>query len=411
MGRQGDLALVRELGCQVAEVAAKPIQAERRRLWKALNAKRPERPMVMIDQIPWHEMNVEDELTLRCEDPFLRSVENTLRQTLYRDRHMAADFFVEDHVDVPRALTHTGWGLEIDEDVAVTDAHNDIVGHLYHDQLAEPGDVAKIQAPRFSEDVEESQRREALTHEALDGVLGVRMQGHLPWVPAWDLISQWRGPEAVYVDLAERPDHLHAIMKRTMDAAMEMLDGLEAGGFLDHPAPWVHCTGAFTDELPKEGFSPARPRAKDTWTFGMAQVFSAVSPAMHREFEMEHVREWYARFGLVYYGCCEPLDDRVDLIHLIPNVRKVSMSPFVDVRRGAEAIGKDFVYSRKPPPAFLAPNAYDLDVVERDLRETIAACRDNGCALELILKDISTVRYEPTRLWEWERLAMRLVQG
>ena len=42
--------------------------------------------------------------------------------------------------------------------------------------------------------------------------------------------------------------------------------------------------------------------------------------------------------------------------------------------------------------------------------EAIAqAARDNGLGLELILKDISTVRYEPQRLWTWSRIALEEV--
>ena len=44
-------------------------------LWRKLNGLKPERPMVMIDQVCWNEMNVDDELTLRCEDPECRGYE------------------------------------------------------------------------------------------------------------------------------------------------------------------------------------------------------------------------------------------------------------------------------------------------------------------------------------------------
>jgi hypothetical protein len=47
--------------------------------------------------------------------------------------------------------------------------------------------------------------------------------------------------------------------------------------------------------------------------------------------------------------------------------------------------------------------------VEQDLRDTRDACARHGCPVEFILKDISTVRYEPQRLWEWADLAMRVV--
>ena len=32
------------------------------------------------------------------------------------------------------------------------------------------------------------------------------------------------------------------------------------------------------------------------------------------------------------------------------------------------------------------------------------------CHVELIMKDISTVRYQPQRLWEWAAIAMEVAQ-
>jgi len=40
----------------------------------------------------------------------------------------------------------------------------------------------------------------------------------------------------------------------------------------------------------------------------------------------------------------------------------------------------------------------------------VDTCARHGCPVELILKDISTVRYEPQRLWEWEDIARRVVE-
>ena len=36
------------------------------------------------------------------------------------------------------------------------------------------------------------------------------------------------------------------------------------------------------------------------------------------------------------------------------------------------------------------------------------ACRRNNCPLEYILKDVSTVRYEPQRLFDWAKIAMEV---
>jgi hypothetical protein len=142
----------------------------------------------------------------------------------------------------------------------------------------------------------------------------------------------------------------------------------------------------------------------------MAQIFTTVSPAMHNEFEIEYSIPWYKRFGLGYYGCCEPLHLKIDIVRRLPNVRKISISPWADVEVATAAIAGDYVVSRKPSPALLAPDTWNPGNVEADLKDTLDKCRRHGCPVEFILKDISTVRYQPQRLWEWARIASRLVR-
>jgi hypothetical protein len=208
-------------------------------------------------------------------------------------------------------------------------------------------------------------------------------------------------------DLIDRPRFMHKIMARLTEASLILLDRLEARGLLGWGQSTIHCSGAYTDELPGPGFDPGRPRAADIWTCGMAQIFASVSPAMHAEFEIEYAAGWYSRFGLAYYGCCEPLHAKVDLVRRLPRVRKISMSPWAEVEAGAEAIGGDYVYSSKPSPALLAGPAWEPEAVKSELARSLAACRRYGCPLELILKDVSTVGYRPERLWEWSELAAR----
>jgi hypothetical protein len=403
--------ILRELGKQVAEIAALPVQQETIRLWKALNGLRPERPMVIIDQIPWNEMEVDGELTLRTEDPFCQELERDLRRTLYAWRHMRADMVVEPVVVVPKAIIGADFGIGVEEERVVTDPANDIVGHLYLDQLQTEDDLEKIRLPDARLDVEETARREALAHDIFDGVLAVEMRGLTPTFAAWDRIVQWHGAEQTLLDLAVRPDFMHQIITRLTEVSLALLDQAEERGLLAARMSRIHCTGAYSDELPAPGFDPRRPRGRDLWTYGMAQIFSSVSPAMHQEFDLAYAVRWYARFGLVYYGCCEPLHTKLGLVTKIPNLRKISISPWAHVERSAEQIGRDFVFSRKPSPALLAVDSWEPEAVEADLRCTVDACARHGCPVELILKDISTVRYRPQRLWEWEKIARRVVGG
>ncbi len=406
-----DVTVVRELAAQVAEIAALPVQEEKRELWCRLNGLRPVRPMVMIDQVCWNEMNIGDELILRCEDEECRGYEDFLRRTLFQWRHFPVDMVVEPFVRVHKAIRNTGFGVGAREDIAVTDPTNPVVGHRFINQFQTDEDLERIQTPRISHDPAETDRRLAVAHELFDGVLDIRSEGVDPYLSLWDPISTWMSVEGALWGLVDRPEYMHALVGRVTDGYAAMLDQLEEQGLLCGPQSTIHCTGAYTDELPGPGYDPARPRTKDLWTFGLAQMFSTVSPAHFREFEVDYVSRLCERFGLVYYGCCDPLDRKMAEVRMIPNVRKVSMSAWVDEERGAAEIGRDYVYSRKPSPAVLATDAFDAEHAREDLVATREVCKRHGCPLEIILKDISTVRYDPQRLSDWARIAMDVVAG
>lgn len=408
---QADVDILRALAAQVAEIAALPVQAEKRRLWRQLNARNPTRPMVMIDQVCWNEMNVDDELTLRCADPELRGYEETLRRTLFQWRHFPVDMIVEDFIRVPKAITNTGFGVEPDEKIVVTDAENDVVSHGYALQFHTLDDLEKVRTPHVSHDPVETIRRLDVAHEVFSGLLAVRPAGLDPYLGIWDPITTWMGMQNALYALIDKPDLMHGLARRLRDGYLSLLDQLEAQGLLCEPQTLIHCTGAYTDELPAPGYDPARPRTKDIWMFGLAQMFSVVSPRMFQDYEVAYSSPICARFGLVYYGCCDPLDQKMDQVRQIPNVRKVSMSPWANQARGAAAIGQDYVFSRKPSPAMLAYDAFDPAAVRADLTATRDLCAASRSPLELILKDISTVRYEPERLFQWAKIAMEVVGG
>ncbi len=411
MPRREDIEIVRTLAAEIADVASLPAQDEKRRLWRALNSLKPERPMVMIDQVCWNEMNIGDELHLRCTDPELRGYEDWLRRTLYQRRHFPVDMVVEPFVRVPKAIRNSGVGIRVAEETAVTDPTNSVVGHMFMNQFETEEDLEKIKTPVVGHDEAETERRMAVAHELFDGLLSIRADGADLNLSLWDPISTWMGVQNALMTLADRPEYMHRLVARLTDGYMSMIDQLEDQGLLCGQQSLIHCTGAWTDELPAEGYCAEKPRTKDLWGMGLAQMFSTVSPRMFNEFEVEYASKILERYGLVYYGCCDPLDGKMREVRMIPNVRKVSMSPWVNQDRGAERIGSDFVFSRKPNPALLAWDNFNLDVVREELQLTRDACKRHGCPLEFILKDISTVRYEPKRLFEWARIAMEIAEA
>ena len=406
-----DVAVLRGLAARVAEIAALPAQQATISLWKATNALRPVRPMVMSDRIPWHEMNIDDELTLRTADAFARELETELRRTLYQWAHMRADMVVRPLVQVAKVIVDDGLGAGKVEETLAQDAENEIVAHRYIDQIADEVDERKIRVPTVRLDAAATTQREAKAHEALDGILEVQMQGIVPSYKLWDQVVEMCNAELVLFDLADRPEHMMAIAVAWSAAWQAYLDILERDGLLGFDQTYIDCAGAFTDELPADGFDAGKPMAKDLWTCGNAQIFGSLSRAMTGEFELPFAAQWYARFGLGYYGCCDPLHNKIDLVRRIPNIRKISGSPWANLPKIAEQTGGDFVLSCKPNPAPLALDAWDVEPPLADVRRSIEVAAGTGRPVELILKDISTVRRQPQRLWDWERRVMEIVRG
>jgi len=366
--------------------------------------------MVMIDQICWNEMDFDGSLSLRCEDPELQGYERDLRQKRYQWYHFPVDMVIEPYLKVAMDIRNTGYGVSGLEETLSTDPSNTVVSHRYIDVLKDDGDLEKITVPSVSLNAEETSRRLEVAHDLFDGILGVHPAGAEMAMQLWDPISSLKGVENTLYALADDPDFVHRLVTKMMLSYTGMLDQLEEQGLLcdTRLQTLIHCTGAYTNELPAAEYNPEKPRCKDHWIFGLAQMFSTVSAAMHQEFELDYVNPVFERFGLVYYGCCDPLDQKLDKITRIPNLRKVSMSPWTKAERGAEGLGRKFVFSSKPNPAFLAFMPFDDENIRKELRNIKAACERNGCPLEFILKDISTVRHDPTRLFRWAEIAMEI---
>ena len=93
---QFERGVLRGLAEELAGAAAGGLHREKASLWRALNDLESQRTMVWITEIPWHEMNVGDELVLRTTHPWARDMETLLRRSLYQWRHMPADMVLDD---------------------------------------------------------------------------------------------------------------------------------------------------------------------------------------------------------------------------------------------------------------------------------------------------------------------------
>jgi hypothetical protein len=404
---------LRSLAGELAAIAALPVHREKAELWRRLNDLEAVRPLVWINEIPWHEMNVADELTLRTVHPWARELETRLRRTLYQWRHLPGDMIVTPELECPLAIHSTDFGIHEEVQVARTDAASDIISRHYHIQIHGPDDLDKIRLPKITHDAETTEVTFAAMRELFRDILPVRKVGqtHI-WFTPWDYLIRWWGLQEAMLDLIERPELVNAAVERMTDAWMVELDQFEAQNLLalDCNNTRIGSGGyGYTSALPGRPFDPAYVLPRNMWGCSNAQIFSDVSPDMHWEFALRHDLRWLERWGLTYYGCCEPLSNKIHLLRKIPNLRKISMSPWNDFDRAVRDIGGDYVFSFKPSPAVFAEESWRPQRARADLERVLDKTR-GVCHVEIIMKDISTLRYRPQALWEWARIAVEVAQ-
>ena len=132
-----DKEIVRELAKRYMELACSEEQQKMNRRMRATNDLQLVRPPVLLDEIPWYQMNIDGELTLLCEDEDARDIECSLRRALYRRKHFRADTLFDPFWRVRRKIESTDNGLNPQETVIHEDKQNNIYSHAFHDVLAD----------------------------------------------------------------------------------------------------------------------------------------------------------------------------------------------------------------------------------------------------------------------------------
>jgi len=89
-------------------------------------------------------------------------------------------------------------------------------------------------------------------------------------------------------------------------------------------------------------------------------------------------------------------------------LRKISISPFADFDEAVENVRDEIVFAWKPNSSVLAASVWDPEAVRKDMEEKLEKARN--CIIEIHMKDISTLRYQPQRLWQWAQIAAEVTE-
>jgi hypothetical protein len=395
-----DRQTLRALAARYSEIAHLDVQQQRMERYRRTNALEAVRPVVLIDEVPWGE--IRDEALRNCCAPDLGWLETHLRRTLYQWEHFQVDLVVPPVFRVDKRVHwRSGIGIEVQDRQIKGDTGAYIAAHAYQDQLQTEDDLAKIHAPELVYDQAASEQALSLAAEVFAGLMDVKLTGRQLHYNIWDRIAVFRGVENLLMDLAVRPDFMHQTARRFMQIAQSEFRQLEKLGVLEPDPILLHCTAACTRDLPARDFQ-GHVRPQDVWGRCAAQIFGSVSPDMHDEFDLAYNQELFQECGLLYYGCCEPMDNKIDILRKrFKNLRKISITPWADPQRAAGYMGRDFVMAAKPNPAFVATLPFNSEPVTQEIARYCEACREQGTTLEFVLKDISTIANNPANLTQW----------
>jgi hypothetical protein len=395
-------AILHELAVKVAELAARPVETEKKRLWTLHNDLHPTRPLVFCDpENGWNEIIPQDQI--QCEGALFRMWEMALRKEVFWGESMQDDRVIEPYFNIPWQSTDSGYGLA--ETVHKTDAQGSYTWTWPVKDYET--DFRHLRFPEISVDADRTRRIRDVAEEIMGDVLPIRIRGGWWWTlgMTWDFI-RLRGLENLMTDMLLHPAWVHRLMDFLCHAVHRKLDFLESHGLLSLNTEGTYVgSGGFgwTTQLPAPGFDASKVRTMDMWGFAESQETVGVSPAMYNEFIFPYQKTILSRFGLNCYGCCEPLDKRWEYVRTFPRLRRVSVSPWSNVERMAELLQGNYIFSLKPSPVPLAQPRLDEDSIRRELRQDLRRTRD--CRVEVIMKDNHTLGGNPQNAVRWVSLA------
>jgi hypothetical protein len=370
----------------------------------------------------------------RCTSPAAVMMEQSLLRHIINHECIGDDKVVPDYFVVTWQIHIDEFGVEIPQEHA-DDGRGHAIGYRWrHPIKTLKGDFHILKPATYSVDRERTLAIRDLANDVLGDILPAKIENHsFHWhaAPSAKVVSLM-GLERMMLSLVDEPEEMHALYAYLRDNILayarwqerENLFTLNNGN---------HYAGAgsygFTHELPShphrerlastpdpvERPSEAYARTqtvttRDLWLNINSQETVGVSPRMYKRFIFPYYRDLAAEFGLVYYGCCEPVHDIWDCcVSKYPNLRKVSVSAWCDEDFMGEALrGSRVIYSRKPSPNSIGVGRdFDTDAFSAHMRKTLVAAK--GCHLEFIFRDVYTLTGDQTKPGKAVAITRRLI--
>lgn len=389
-----DRRILRELAKKQYEFSQKEENQKKRQEWYAHNSLKGERPMVHLEMWTFAQEIIPQRL--RCEGAYAREIEtnlyvNFLNQELFDDDRVTPDYYPLNY-DTHFRL----FDIEIKK--------NEVTGSLGHEFVSVVEDLEddydKLKETDFGADTESALRKKQVLEETFRDILPVKIQMDCLYSVPTQMVIHFMKMENMMYNIYDYPELFKEMMDRIANDTLAYYRFLEEKHFI-LPTVGAESLGqgswCYNHELPDEAEARKRPLVtKDVWGFMDSQETVGLSPEMFEEFIFPCYKKISSQFGLLSYGCCEPVHPIWDkCISKLENLRKVSISPWCEEEFMGERLRerKNVIYHRKPSPNYLGVGAVlDEDALRESLRKTFRAAK--GCKLEITQRDVYTIHHD-----------------
>jgi hypothetical protein len=410
---------LRDLAKKVRDIADDPLQKEHKKFWTAVNDQKMIHPVALVRDYGLNMMEYGDELLLKIEDKELRYYEAHFLAQIYQWKHLRCHSVTEKEILCNAVIEETHFGVpaaSMYNDKEFWRWKSNSEAEHFSSIFKDERDIEKIVVPEINYDKEATQKKVDRLNEIFDGILPVYPCGHkdIRCTP-WDDLFRALGLQEGMMNLAVEPEFMMALVNRYFDVFCKHVENLEKLGLLNsnNSSALIGMGGyGFTSLLPprpKEGLMGAA--LKDTWCLLADQIFTTVSPEMSDKFAFGPEKRYAEKFGLVYYGCCEKLDHKLDYLFQLPNIHKISCSPFSDREAFFEKVGNKAVVSFKPDSIFLSHAGWTIEESREELIDVCRLARKYNCSVECIMKTLINIRNDPKRLWDWSEMAVDVLNN
>lgn len=412
---------LRELAVKFMEIATSPRMDEIRQAWKDNQDLKRTRPMLVFETYTIAGFITPQDI--QCINPYLQNIERWMVQWIKHIPTVQDDVVINPYIRLPWYIVRGNFGFDIE----IRHLKGSIA-NVPNYPLEEPEDIQKLKKRSFYVDRERTYDFANTLRDIFGDIMPVYIGGFDPlgadygfnlWNGYAPLLTQnlfkMMGYENMSYWMYDDPEALKFVVDYLHDDNMRFLDFVEKEqlAVLNTDGCQVGAAGyGFVSDLPE--LTPEtmeQPTAlKNCWGVGESQESTVLSPDTFAEWFLPSIAEYCNRLGLTSYGCCEPIHDRFHHIRsAIHNLRTVSVTAWCDEEKAVDLLKNDFVYQRKPNPAYVSGANPNWDAVRKDLLHTKELTKD-VCTTQYLIRDVYDVAGDMNRAADWVRLAKEVLE-